>query len=307
MQSARRAGRSRGAIVTGLALAFGLTTVVAAGCAARNELGPDGAKRSDQEPAADKHYRVALGSFHNSMLEDAKIQLNKALATDDEHPESHYLLGVIYLAEGKSMIVALEGEICLTDEAAEMQRMRADDLHRKAHDEFARAAELFETDAAGRGRALNSMSVVSLYFEDYDTAIEEAHSALEVQFYSERYSALANLGWAFYGRGDMIEAMTELREALMLNPDFCVGQYRLAQVYLDYDLHDKAADVVQSVLENERCPIQDARRIAGVARMRLGHADAANDAFMECVSMAPRSCLAEECRRFQQLASVEPR
>lgn len=288
----------------GLLAALTLVAPDLAGCAGQNQA-LDGKRKSDKQPSADKYYKVALGSFHNGMLEDAKIQLGRALDADDAHPESHYLLGVIYLAEGKAMIDALEGEICLTDEAAELQHMRADELHRKAHDEFERAAGMFEEDASGRGRALNSMSVVSLYFGDHDTAIEESRKALEVQFYGERYSALANLGWAYYGRGDMVEAMTELREALMMNPEYCVGQYRLAQVYLDYDLHDKAAEVVAQVLENDRCPIQDARRIAGVAQMHMGYVAEANASFTECVTMAPRSCLADKCRHYQRLAAKQ--
>ena len=45
-----------------------------------------------------------------------------------------------------------------------------------------------------------------------DGALADAlEQALDAQFYTEKYSALANLGWAYYGQGDLVGAMTELR------------------------------------------------------------------------------------------------
>ncbi len=287
--------------ISALGLVLGATS--ATGCAGRTE----GETKSGEsgEPTAGKYYEIAVGSFHNGMFEDAKIQIRSALRIDEAHPDSLYLLGVILLHEGKTMVDSVEAEMCLTDEAASHQRERADELHRKAHDAFGRASKAYEENEPGRGRSLNSMAVVSLHFHEYDRAIEEARSALEAQFYTERYSALANLGWAYYRRGDMVEAMTELRQAVMFNPEYCVGRYRLAQVYLDYDLNEQAAEEVARVIEDERCPIQDAHRVYGVATLRLGRAPEASAAFDACVAVAPRSCLAHDCQRFSQLAAVD--
>ena len=205
----------------------------------------------------------------------------------------------------RQVIDALEGEMCLQDDSADLQRDRADDLHRRAHESFRAAATAYGDKAAGRGRALNSMSVVSLYFRDHDRAVEEAKSALTADFYGERYSALANLGWAYYHRGDKVEAMTELRQSIMLNPDFCVGRYRLAEVYLDFDMAQQALDEITTVITDERCPLQDARRVEGVAKLRLGDRVGAKDSFDACTALAPQSCLADECREFGVLAASD--
>ncbi len=274
-----------------MVLPFALAALMA-GCAGLN--GGKGSK--GDETSAEKFYNVALGSFQNGMLEDAKVQLNKALKVDESHGDSHYLMGVILLQEGKSMIDAIEGEICLTDDAAELQRERADELHRRAHAEFAAAVKGYEETEPGRGRAFNSMSVVSLYFHDFEAAVKEARSALEVQFYTERYSALANLGWAYYQQGNMVEAMTELRQSVMLNPDFCVGHLRLAQVYLQYGFLEPAAEEVARVVGDERCPIPEAHRVHGEIAMRMGQESDAAAAYASCVALAPRSCIAKECR-----------
>ncbi len=275
---ARRAGVLLGAVL------------LSSACAGRS------ARKAEHAEVARKHYEIAVGSFHAGLFEDAKAQLRRALAEDPDHADAHYLMGVLLLQEGKTVLDALENERCLTDAAAALQRERAMDLHRKAEAEFRAALEHYGPDDAGRGRALNSLAVVALHFERYDEAIEYAQKALEVQRYNERFSALANLGWAYYAKGDRIRATTELRQAVLLNPDFCVGHYRLARVYLDDDDPVKALEAAEAVLAHEKCPIQDAHRLAGLARAQLGRTEAAAEAFEGCVALAPRSCLAEDCR-----------
>lgn len=263
-----------------------------AACASRQKAATD----PDGVSAADKHYDVAVASFHNGMFEDAKLQLEKALAADPKHADSYYLRGILLLQEGKTLMTAIEGERCLVDEAAEQQRTRAQTMHRKAALAFQAAVENFDEGAAGRGRAYNSLAVVALHFHENERAVEHAKKALEQKFYSDRYSALSNLGWAFYQEGDMVSATSELRQAVMLNPDYCVGRYRLAQVYLEVGAHEAAIEQAKVVADDPRCPIQDAHRILGAARLRSGQPDA-ELAFTSCVELAPKSCLAEECQR----------
>jgi len=278
-------------------LVHGLAALCA--CAAIACAGDKPNAEAPSEQGADSHYDVAVGSFHNGMYEDAKLQLDRALQVDPQHAESHYLRGVLLLNEGKTIVDSIEIEQCLTDAASLQQRARAEELHQQAGQAFAMAASTFEDDAAGRGRALNSMSVVDLFFQRYEAAADSAKNALGVQFYTDRYSALANLGWAHYLQGDLVSATAELRQAILLNAHYCVGHYRLAQVYLDAGVADQALEHASIVTTSERCPIQDAYRIAGVAERRLGRDVEATAALDECVAVAPRSCLAQDCLRLQ--------
>jgi type IV pilus assembly protein PilF len=282
-------------------LALGLMTSLGIGCASASS----SKKRSPEElmESADNHYHIALGSAQTGSFDDAKKQLEIALEAVPEHGSSHYLLGLIQLHEGRTIIEFIDTEMCLTDEAADAQRGRADELHRSAHASFAKAAAGFEDNDPGLGRAYNSMAVVSLYFHDYERAQKELEQALQAQFYTEKYSALANLGWAFYEQGDLVGAMTELRQSVLMNPDYCVGRYRLAQVYLDYEMTEQALEEIEKVIGDDRCPIQDAHRVAGIARMRLGFGPGATEAFENCLALAPRSCLANACRQFLTLAA----
>ncbi len=271
--------------------------VVAAACANSPEAKPRGKKADIEKTSrADKHYDVAVGSFHNGMFSDARIQIDRALTEDPEHADSHYLQGVLLLHEGKSIVDAIEIQQCLQDDAAAQQRTRAESLHREAGTAFERAATAYPEGASGRGRALNSMSVVSLFFHDTDDATSSAELALAEQFYTARYSALSNLGWAQYLEGDTVSATASLRQAVLINPSFCVGHYRLAQIYLDSGLNEHAYEHAKQVTENDQCPIQDAWRISGVAQMRLGQEPGAVTALQKCVDLAPRSCQAEDCR-----------
>jgi Tfp pilus assembly protein PilF len=263
-------------------------------------------KRSPEEleESADNHYEIALGSAQTGSIDDAKKQLELALEAMPEHGNSLYLMGLLHLHEGRTIVEFIESEKCLTDDAATAQRGRADELHRKAHESFRKAAEAYTANDPGLGRAYNSMAVISLYFHDYDRARQELELALGTQFYTEKYSALANLGWAYYEQGDLVAAMTELRQSVLMNPDYCVARYRLAQVYLDYEMTEQALEEISQVTEDPRCPIQDAHRVEGIAQMRLGRGDAASQSFEECLQLAPRSCLANACRQFQTLAAA---
>lgn len=293
--------RKRG-LLGALALATSLGLGLGACAHGQNE-------RSTEElqDSADNHYEIALGSAQNGSFDDAKKQLELALEAVPEHGNAHYLMGLILLHEGRTIVEFIESEMCLIDEAADAQRLRADELHRTAHESFSRAAAAYGPNDPGLGRAYNSMAVISLYFHDHARAREELERALATQFYTEKYSALANLGWAYYEQGDLVASMTELRQSVLMNPDYCVGRYRLAQVYLDYEMTEEALEEAERVVADERCPIQDAHRLVGIARMRLGQQDSAGAAFRECLEVAPRSCLANACRQFMSLAAADAR
>jgi len=270
-----------------------LSACTAMACAGHSDQPPGEPERS----GADKYYDVAVGSFHNGLFEDAKVQLDRALRDDPKHADSHYLRGVLFLQEGKAIVDSIEIEQCLVDAAADQQRERAEELHLASEAAFSAAVKGYPEDGAGRGRALNSLAVVALFFQRYEDAIEHSRAALGVQFYTDRYSALSNLGWAHYKQGDLVSATAELRQAIMLNPEYCVGHYRLSQVYLENGLVEQALEHAGTVARNERCPIQDAHRIEGVAFRRLAREEEASAALVGCIEVAPKSCLSEDCRQ----------
>lgn len=270
---------------------------LATGCSTRPDSEPP-----LQQQSAEKYYQIALGSFHNRMVSDAKIQLRRVFEVDPGHADAHYLHGLILLDEGRRMLEAMDLAACVEDEAAVAAKVRANDLHRRAYEEFRAASQGAGERAAGRGRAFNSMAAISIHLELHERAAQEAREALAADFYGERYSAYANLGWALFSSGRPIEAITELRQALLLNPEFCVARYRLARVYLERDMLPAAHEELERVLADARCPIQDAQRLRGVLDSRFGRTEDAIASWHKCVELAPSSCLAKECQSLAEMA-----
>jgi tetratricopeptide (TPR) repeat protein len=150
--------------------------------------------------------------------------------------------------------------------------------------------------------AWNNLSVAELQLQSWDAAIEAARNALKDPSYAIPEFARANLGWAYYQKKDIQSAWKELHEAVSRSPGFCVGRYRLAKVYQERGDIDQAADVLAPLLADvKRCPIQEAQLLGGLLNERKREIASARELFQHCVDMDPRSCVADECRRYAQL------
>jgi hypothetical protein len=65
---------------------------------------------------------------------------------------------------------------------------------------------------------------------------------------------------------------------------------------------DQALDALAPVISDvKRCPIQEAQLLGGLLKERKRELAPARELFQRCVDMAPRSCIAGECRRYAQL------
>jgi tetratricopeptide (TPR) repeat protein len=172
-----------------------------------------------------------------------------------------------------------------------------------AGEEFAKAIEM----APDYGEAWENRAVVAIYFHQWDQAIEYEQRALaNLARLDSSELARANLGWAYYGKQDLVHAQTELLQANQGPRYFCLGQYRLASVYFARnDFEQTAAALKPTLTDDKLCPpMQEARYLGGEALARLHDHEAAARAFNECVAMAPRSCQARECKK--ALAEVGP-
>ena len=113
--------------------------------------------------------------------------------------------------------------------------------------------------------------------------------------------ARANLGWALFQKKDVQSAWKELHEAVAKSPGFCVGRYRLAKVYVARNDFDRAAEELEAVTASSQCPIQEAFLLGGMVQERRRESAKARALFARCAQLAPRSCLAAECKGYLQL------
>jgi Tfp pilus assembly protein PilF len=144
--------------------------------------------------------------------------------------------------------------------------------------------------------------VAEFQLQSWDAVIEAAQNALKDSAYGTPEMARANLGLAYYHKKDIQSAWKELHEAVSHSPGFCVGRYWLAKVYLDRGETDQAADTLAPLLADvKRCPIQEAQLLGGLLNERKREIASARELFQHCIDMSPRSCVADECRRYAQL------
>jgi len=243
-------------------------------------------------------YQLAVGYFRDQRVEAAIEELQKALQADPESGDAYNMLGLIALRQGHDYLAQLEIASCLKGKDAELVRAEAQAKFKQAAQNLHKAVELRPEFA----EAWNNLSVAELQLQSWAAAIEAAQNALKDPSYGMPEFARANLGWAYYQKKDIQNAWKELHEAVSRSPGFCVGRYRLAKVYVDRNEIDQAADVLASVVSDlKRCPIQEVQLLGGLLSERKRDTASARESFQRCVDMAPRSCVADECRRYAQL------
>jgi Tfp pilus assembly protein PilF len=262
-------------------------------------LDPGCASPPQRDPEQSRiRYELAANNFREERVEAAIEELRKALQADPDNADAYNMLGIIALRQGHDYVAQLEAASCLKGKDAELVRSEAQAKFKEASKNLRKAVELRPEFA----EAWNNLSVAELKLQSWDAAIEAALNALKDAAYGTPEIARANLGWAYYQKKDVQNAWKELHEAVSRAPGFCVARYRLAKVYVDRGEIDQAMDAVAPVVSDvKRCPIQEAQLLGGLLNERKRELASARELFQRCVDMAPRSCIAGECRRYAQL------
>src|SRR3990172_8038121 len=157
----------------------------------------------------------------------AESEGKKAVAFDARNEEAHQILGKIFIVRANRNVGLIEREGCLEGTVADGLRAEANADMRRADEYLARAVEL----APDLGEAWMDRSVIAIYFQDWDKAIEYGQKALAgLAKLQNEALARANLGWAHFQRGDLARAAQELLQATQREHSFCLGNYRLGEV-----------------------------------------------------------------------------
>jgi tetratricopeptide (TPR) repeat protein len=242
-------------------------------------------------------YRVAVSSYEDNRLEAAVGELEEALKADPENAEAHNMLGIIALRQGAVHVGQTETMDCLAGEDAALVRQDAIRRFREAEGHFRKSVELRDDFP----EAWNNLAVAALNLREWDVAIDAALKALRSPTYAEPHVARGNLGWAYFNKKDVQRAWKELHEAVSRQPRFCVGRYRLAKVFVERKNFDDAAENLAALVSDKTCPIQEAFLLGGMVEQKRGRSDDAVELFRRCQTMAPKSCVADECRRLASM------
>ena len=266
-----------------------IAVLTAPGCATRAKRDPD---------QSQVRYQLAVGYFQNHRDEAAIEELQKSIEADPQNAEAHNMMGLIALKQAYDYGSQAETVSCL--KGADEQSVRSEETRklRDAELSFHKAVEL----RTNFPEAWNSLSAVALLLREWDQAISAAENALKDPTYDSPVFARANLGWAYFHKKDLQNAWKELYESVSRASAFCVGRYRLAKVNVERGEVDQAVDVLEPLLaDGKRCPIQEAFLLGGMLHERRKNSEKARNLFRACAEMSPRSCVADECRRYAQM------
>jgi type IV pilus assembly protein PilF len=219
--------------------------------------------------------------------------------------EAHYDLGINAQSTGdvRTALREFEESLKLDDDFAEAHNALALLLHlsfdKKDESEkhYRRALEIRPTFSEAK------VNLGNLYLDQgrLDEAIALYEQALNDMLYATPYIAEANLGWAYFKKGDSSRAIDHLRAAVTTNPQFCLGYKDLGLV------QDARGDLAAACTEFgkfvEACPkVAEAYQLRGSCEIRQGRTTEARASFDACVENASgpgQARLKEECTRLR--------
>ncbi len=227
--------------------------------------------------------------------------------TDKERQgaEAHYDLGINAQSNGdvRSALKEFEESLKLDPDFADAHNAIAVLLHlsfdRKdeAEKHYKRALEIRPSFSEAR------VNLGNLYLDQgrLDEAIALYEQALNDMLYATPYIAEANLGWAYFKKGNSAQALEHLRASVTHNPQFCLG-------YKDMGLvQDAKGDLAAACTEFGRfaqaCPkVAEAHQLLGSCLVRQGRVPEARASFDACVENAtgaPQQRVREQCIRLR--------
>lgn len=155
------------------------------------------------------HYDLGVSELRRGDSRDALRTLQKAVEADPKMDRAHNALGLVYHALGRY------------EEALEHYDIAVD-----LKPDFSDAHN-------NRGTLLTDLG-------RYDEAIDSFEIALNNVLYAFPTHAEANMGWAYYKKGEMAPALKHLRNAVATNPKFCRGYEWLALIGIESGKPDQA-------------------------------------------------------------------
>jgi tetratricopeptide (TPR) repeat protein len=275
----------------GLLLTMGtcIAVLTAPGCATRAKRDPD---------QAQVRYQLAVGYFQNHRDEAAIEELQKSIEADPQNAEAYNMLGLIALKQAYDYGAQAETVSCLKGADEQSVRSEENKKLRDAEVSFRKAVEL----RANFPEAWNSLSAVALLLREWDEAITAAENALEGS--DLRFAGLCprQLGLGLFSQERPAERVERAVRVRVARVGVLRGRYRLAKVYVERGEVDQAVDVIEPLIaDGKRCPIQEAFLLGGLLHERRKNSEKARDLFRACAEMSPRSCVADECRRYAQM------
>lgn len=241
---------------------------------------------------AQAEYDLGVGLMHEQNVAGAFQHLQESVRLDPDNAEAHLLLGNLYL-------------------------LRQDFPRSEHHMREALRANAALGPAgipALNGQANNSLGVLYIHMHRYEDAVSALRAATGDLTYPTPSLAWANLGWAYLELRDYPQALEALGQSTSLQPLNCNAWFRTGQAHFALatgaagagdtagtDDLQRADDALTHALEveDEGCrALQDAWRLRGETRARLGRNEDAIADFERCVELSRETEAGRACSGF---------
>ncbi len=249
---------------------FAMTLPLVMACSPASGQRP-GAK--DPEVQAVAEYDLARDLYARGNARAALKHALKAVELDDENADAAHFVALMYLH-----FCAVSEVECKLSEAERHARL---------------ALEINDLR-----EAKNTLGTVLIEQKRYDEALQVLEPLTNDILYPTPETAWGNLGWAYLKKGDTDKAIEFLSRALALQPEFCVGGYRLALAYEKKKDYEAALEAVTRALNTDRpeCHnLQDGYRARARIEMMLGDRDAARNDLIRCRDLDDETTCGREC------------
>ena len=204
--------------------------------------------------------------------------VRRALELDPENPEALLLMGVLYQERNNLPV--------------------AEDYVREG------IASLIDRGAQGGAlaEARNFLGVILLQREKFEPAFEVLRESAVDPLNRAPHNAWGNLGLGYLQSDRPADAVEPLEEAVRSQPRFCVGYHNLGRAYFELErFEDAERALVQATDADETCQddprLQNAWRLRGETRARLGHREEATADLERCIELGPRTADGNACQR----------
>ncbi len=241
--------------------------------------GPRGGGSTETIEQAQREVQLATALFmEEGRTAEAIEHLRAAIELDPENYDAFTVLGTIHLGQGNFS-------------GAEADFRRAIDLMVAQH-------------AAGNdiATARNFLGASLLAQSRYEEALEPITLAANDELFQTPHLAWGQLGYCNLELQRYPEAIAALIRSVELGPRFCLGYYWLGRAYFETEAFEDAEMALgRSVEVDPSCStsprLQNAWRLRGETRARLGYRDDALTDFERCVELGPESPDGRACQR----------
>jgi type IV pilus biogenesis/stability protein PilW len=153
---------------------------------------------------AETHYKIGVSYLVKEQLHKAFVEFQKAIKLNPKNKSSLNAIGLILLSpefkEYEEAIIYFKRAIAIDPNYSE---------------------------------AMNNLGVTYVEIENWEEAIKYFRIALRDPLYVTPERAYSNLGYAYYKKGDYLNAVNTLKKAIARYPDFPRSVYILGLVYLE--------------------------------------------------------------------------